>query len=177
MTDKQEVWKDIPSFKGFLQASNLGRIREYIVVKVKGSADIVYKNRIVNITYPTNPYPIPKIFYKGTKCAARLIAEAWMKDFDKKLFIGFKDGNYKNTNPDNLIMRKSCPNPVTGHNNWQAKLDNEKILEIIQMIKDHNSARTIAEKFGIHPQNVYRIAGNKIWKHVKREVIYFKKTI
>lgn len=174
--EEKEIWKDIPSYIGFLQASNLGRIREYIVVKVKGNPDVIYKDRIINITYFKGDYPIPKISYKGTKSASRLIAEAWMKDFDKKKFIGFKNGDYKNIRPENLKMINSIPPPAAkGSDNWQAKLNDEKILEIIQLIKDGYSARKISEIYGIHFQNVYRIAYNKIWKHVTREVITFKK--
>lgn len=171
---EDEIWKDIPSFIGFLQASNLGRIREYIVVKANGFPDIVYKNRILKIIEcNTEPY-IAKINYNGkVYYAARLIAEAFLKDFERKKIVGFKDGNNKNIRPDNLKIQKAPGISAKGYNNWQAKLNDEKILEIVELIKKGYSARTIAKKYDIHWQNVYRIAYKKIWKHVERPILQF----
>lgn len=173
MEDQEEKWFDIPEFKGLLQISNLDRVREYIVIKVEGREDIIYINRILSQRKSQGHI---KIQYKNkTRKLSRLKAETFLKNFTAEKYIEYKDGNPDNLDLDNLIVsdERKCEKGQ-GSKNWQAKLNDEKILSIVQLIKEGKSAKYISEFFGICLINVYRIAQKKIWKHVERPYIDFR---
>ena len=160
-----ETWKNIPSFDGLLQASDQGRIREYIVVK-NNKKEIVYVDRIIAIA----KNGVAKYKNTGIK-AARLVAEAFIKKFDNECLIQYKDGDSTNLKPDNLILVPASYVYPKGQDNYQAKLKDSDVLDICEKLIRGESAIQIAKNYGIHPNNVYRIARNEIWTHVERPKI------
>jgi hypothetical protein len=76
------------------------------------------------------------------------------------LFIGTHADNIK----DKLQKgRGDCPK---GEKCVRAKLTNEKVLQIREMIKDGIFNILIAEKFGVHPNTILAIKKGKAWRHV-----------
>lgn len=55
-----------------------------------------------------------------------------------------------------------------GTEHINAKLDDEKVKEILERIKRKEKPKEIAKIYGIHPQTIYQIKYGKAWSHVPR---------
>lgn len=93
-----------------------------------------------------------------------------------QLFVCHHCDNPACVNPDHLFLdthRGNMTNmrlkgrqhgsEMLGESNGQAKLDAEKVLQIL---KDQRTQKQIADEFGIHQSNVYLIKSGKGWNHV-----------
>lgn len=100
-----EIWKDIPGYKGYYQASNLGRIKS-----------LLFQNNLYNKKYRRDKILKPKetkdrclrveLWKEGqhkTYTVHRLIGMTFLSnDNIEKLTINHKDGNRLNNNVKNL---------------------------------------------------------------------------
>ena len=101
----EEIWKDIPGYEGYYQASNKGKIKS-----------LLFQNNVCNKKYPREKILKAKkskdnclrveLWKEGqhkTWLVYRLIAMTFLGiPKDKKLTINHKDGNRLNNNIDNL---------------------------------------------------------------------------
>lgn len=166
--ETKEIWKNSKTFDGVVQVSNLGNFRRKVIaVDSKGKSFTYYEKEI-----PVNEIKFQKVIsHKGKSIyAKRLVAEVFIKGFEVKKTVTFKDGNSNNFNPENLALANRYVG-TKGEDNHLSKLKDSDILEIVELYKNKVNYKVIAEKYGIHPINVHRIARNEIWKHVKREPI------
>lgn len=95
---EEEIWKDIPRYIGYYQASNLGRIR---------ALESIYKNkiRIINGYFHKSGTHYCSILIcnkKYVEVVAYLILEAFSSPKDYKKYIKHIDGNPSNNNLLNL---------------------------------------------------------------------------
>lgn len=155
--ETKEIWKNSKTFDGVIQVSNLGNFRKKVIAINSKGFEFVYSEREIFNNCKKNEKRI--VFQGKGAYAKRLVAEVFVKGFDEKKAVTFKDGNKDNFHPKNLKLREF------------KKLEDSNILEIIELYKQKVNYKVIAEKYGIHPINIYRIARNEIWKHVKREPI------
>lgn len=166
--ETKEIWKNSKTFDGVIQVSNLGNFRRKVTaVDSKGKTFVYFEKEI-----PVKEIKSQKVIqHKGKSVyAKRIVAEVFVKGFDKKKAVHFKDGNINNFHPINLkLTNRYCGSK--GDENRLAKLKDSDILEIARLYKNKVNYKIIAETYGIHPLNVYRIARNEIWKHVKRKPI------
>lgn len=100
-----EIWKDIPSYEGYYQASNTGRIKS-----------ILFQNNVYNKKYFRKKILKPKItkdccsrveLWKDGKhktyLVHRLIATTFLENLlHTKMTVNHKDGNRLNNNIENL---------------------------------------------------------------------------
>lgn len=56
---------------------------------------------------------------------------------------------------------------VKGSNNGSAKLNEEKVKEIKQLLKQKVDIYTISKQYNVSPTNISKIKTNKTWKHIK----------
>ena len=99
-----EIWRDIKDYEGLYQVSNLGRIRGL------KRWDINLRSFVnkVKILKPMNNgkdylFVVLKKNKKGTRhYVQRLVAEAFLEDFDGKKVITHKDLNRKNNCIENI---------------------------------------------------------------------------
>jgi len=56
--------------------------------------------------------------------------------------------------------------PQKGETNYYAKLTEDDVRTIRKLEADGISRKVIAERFGIHPSNIYYIVSRKTWTHV-----------
>lgn len=169
--ETKEIWKNSKTFDGVVQVSNHGNFRRRVIaVDSKGKPFVYYEKEI-----PVREIKSQKVIsHKGKNIfAKRLVAEVFVKGFESKKAVKFKDGNKNNFNPQNLILtNRYCGR--FGEDNHLSKLKDSDILEIVELYKQRVNYKVIAEKFNIHPVNIHRIARNEIWKHVKREPVVRK---
>ena len=166
--ENKEIWKNSKTFDGVIQVSSLGNFRRRVVaIDSKGKSFTYYEKEI-----PVNEIRCQKVIqHKGKSIyAKRLVAEVFIKGFEIKKSVKFKDGNINNFHPKNLVLTNRYVG-IKGEDNHLSKLKDSDILEIVELYKNKVNYKVIAEKYGIHPLNVHRIARNEIWKHIKREPI------
>lgn len=140
-----EVWKDIPEYKGIYQISNLGRVRslERDITDING---ITYhkKARILKPSIEKSGYVQIKfgnVHYR----LHRLVAEAFIPNPDNLPCINHKDENKANNCVDNLewcthqynntyngISRKGGEKRKGENNQWFGKFG-----------KEHNRSKTV----------------------------------
>lgn len=101
----KEIWKDIPGYEGYYQASNLGRIKS-----------LLFQNNMYNKKFPREKILKPKV--SKNKCSRvdlwkdgkhktwltyRLVAITFLENnLNTNLTINHKDGNRLNNNINNL---------------------------------------------------------------------------
>ena len=166
--ENKEIWKNSKTFDGVIQVSSFGNFRRKVTaINSKGKKFTYYEKEI-----PVKEIKCEKVICcKGKRVyAKRIVAEVFVKGFESKKAVKFKDGNINNFHPENLkLTRRYCG--AYGDKNRKAKLKDEDILDIVELYKQKVNYKVIAEKYNIHPVSVYKIARNEIWKHVKREPI------
>ena len=107
----EEIWKDIPSYEGLYQASNLGNIRSLDRIRKQfnhnGIATVKYKGKTLKkqIKKGTGYYTVT--LYDNNRKAKiklihRLIAETFLKNDNNNPVVNHIDGNKKNNCVENL---------------------------------------------------------------------------
>lgn len=164
-----EIWKDIPNYEGFYQASNLGRIRSLprngtikavkIITQGKtkfGRLKIILRKSGVVKTFNTH----------------RLIAQTFISNTENKPCINHKDHNPLNNNIENLewvthsenmkydFITKYRTHRGDNHNNRKL---NSFDVKVIRFLKVKLSQKDIAYMFDVCRTNITLILNNKIW--------------
>ena len=186
----QEIWKDIPIYKGTYQASNLGNIRSlYRTITYKTNDGNVHhkfckgkllKQRISNTGYFRTP-----INFNGFKrdiSTHRLIAITFLENPNNFPQVNHIDGNRLNNKVENLEWVSMSENVIhaykTGLNyGLRDELSPHK-KAVIQLdkygkfIKRWCSATQAARELGCHKQGIYQVCIHKkktccgyIWKY------------
>lgn len=57
--------------------------------------------------------------------------------------------------------------PVTGEQHYRAKLKDDDVREIIELLKRGASQTAVAKRFGVNQTNISGIARGKTWKHLQ----------
>ncbi|WP_165020898.1 NUMOD4 motif-containing HNH endonuclease [Dysgonomonas sp. ZJ279] len=104
-----EIWKDIIGFENFYQISNCGNVRslERLIVRINGSKQLTRSVLLKPYRGKTSVYYQISLSKKsvGYKFLVhRLVAQAFLKDWDSKLEVNHMDGNKHNNNATNLEM-------------------------------------------------------------------------
>lgn len=106
----------------------------------------------------------------------RLIAKAFLEEYDPKLQVNHKDGNKENNNIQNLEMVTMSQNirhaiennllPVKqGEEKPVAKLKNQEVLDIRELWKTRKySQRKLAEIYGVSRWTIKKIVEGQTWK-------------
>lgn len=136
----KEIWKDIEGYEGLYQASNLGRIRsldrEIIQWNRFDNVKVIYKGKILSLKPNKKGYfqcLLNKNGKSRTFLVHRIIAQTFLKEFDKNLTVDHIDCNKHNNNVDNLRM-------VTLKKNIQLSYDNNlhKLKKVCKFDLDNN---------------------------------------
>jgi hypothetical protein len=164
-----EIWKDIQSYEDY-QISNLGRVKS---LRRKGVR--IAKTLILFLNH--NKYLCANL-YKNKKSKQikihRLVAQAFILNFENKSQINHKDGNKTNNIVENLEWVTPKENMqhadvvldvnFRGRNNGQAKLIEEQIYEIRNLLKMKLSQRKIAGRYNVAYSTIGRIFRNENWR-------------
>lgn len=101
----EEKWKEIPNFEGLYEASNLGRIRSIEHIRKNGTNEYKQKSKILKFNKNPNGYLQVRLSKNGiakTYRVNRLIAMAFIPNYENKPTINHKDGNKLNNQINNL---------------------------------------------------------------------------
>jgi len=177
-----EQWKDIPDFKGYYQASNIGRIRsvERLTIYKDGRRGI-HKGKVLKQCLDKKGYLnvyLTKQSNKYSRKVHRLVLEAFVSPRPNEMQCRhYPDPNKTNNCLDNLQWGTASENQIDGvehgthriphrqgENANGAKMTKQQIIKIRQ---DKRVQREIAKDYGLSQQTISEIKTRKIWKHIK----------
>lgn len=112
----EEIWKDIPSYEGYYQVSNLGRFRSLPrAIRYKSNGTRNYPGRQLLTETTKDNYQRITLMKEGVKVryqAHRLIALTFIPNPENKPFINHIDGNKSNNVIQNLEWCTSSENMI-----------------------------------------------------------------
>lgn len=180
----EEVWKDIPEFKGRYQISNLGRVKRVegvVVAKWKGKPYTKrVREQILRNSKHQFGYPQISLYREdGTQFYSSIHAIVAMVFIGPKpdgLYVLHKDGNPENCCADNLRYGTQKENMrdkeghgtmLRGSNVGTSKLVESQVIEIKKRLLKGESHSSIAEDFGVHQSSISLINIGRNWKHIE----------
>ena len=160
-----DAWKTIPGYP--YKASASGRIFS------------IRSGKILKQRYERRGYKRVNFSVDGfheTKLVHLLVAEAFLgpKENDK-VQVNHIDGNKDNCAVENLEYCTPSENTVhafdlglraRGSSHGMAKLDEEKVREILRLHEGGASKSSMSRRYGISRTQVARIVNREFWKHV-----------
>lgn len=177
----REIWKDVPSFEGYYQASNLGRIRtvDRIGPTCYGATRKL-KGRVVAVNGGKRGYLRVSSHKYGVMFAHRLVAMAWVPNPHGLPVINHIDGNKSNNIPSNLEWCTQPDNvrhgfrtgltPIKilqkGDKSIAAKLTEEKVALIKRRIINGERAVDLAKEYWVGPSTIAELKAGRSWGHV-----------
>ncbi len=162
----EEIWKDVPSFEGIYQASNLGRIRT-LYRTINGVLGHVIKTRINERGYERVRIRVNK----RTKHhqAHRIIAMAWIPNPENKPQVNHINGIKADNRIENLEWVTRSENIIHSFyvlkNKRIGKLTDTQIVEI-RSSKLNDKGNPMHVKHNISIQMVFRIRRRLCYKSV-----------
>lgn len=182
----QEIWKDIKGYEGLYQVSNLGRVKSlerlaksnnnnYRIVKEKFLKKYEDKDGYIRVSLNKNSkslsYPIH-----------RLIAEAFIPNFNNLPQINHKDENKKNNCINNLEWCTTKYNCNYGTRTQRCKQKEQIPIEQYDLngnlIKKWDSAKQVYNKLGYDFSLIRKCCNNKIdkaYNYIWKNCIGYKK--
>jgi len=177
----EELWKAIPGFEGYYEASNLGRIRsiDRIIYDTRGRA-LRFKGRVLK--QERTGY---KLGYLGVNLCKEgrmtrrnshsLIAKTFLGIRPSGLDICHNDGDRTNNKVSNLRYDTPSSNSndavhhgkiVVGERHYRAKLTINHVRTIRLQHQEGQSTQAIASKYGVSQTAIWKIVTRRGWRHV-----------
>jgi hypothetical protein len=160
-----EIWKDIPNYEGLYQASNLGRIKSFLM------------NRELILKTPTGYLGYSYVNLKGKLFRVhRIIGNTFLKNEKNFREINHKDGNKTNNKVENLEwctrsynMKHAFKNGLAvgmkGEKHHKCKLTQIQAIKIKYEYKDMTH-KEIAKKYNVAKSLISMIRTGQTWKHI-----------
>lgn len=70
------------------------------------------------------------------------------------------------SNQDNTADRQAKERQARGERHADAKLTNDQVIIIREMLKDRQSYADLARRFGVSPTSIRDIGNRKTWRHI-----------
>lgn len=166
---EEEIWKDIPGYEEYYEASNTGLIRR--------------KSYIMKCRITKDGYPAITLCGGGkqkSKTIHRIIAELFVENPENKPQVNHKDGIKQNAFASNLEWMTSSENVKHAldlglkDKNWQdgeknisSKLTKEQVLDIREKCKTMKVSEVHKYFYPeMHYNTIYGIKTKRLWKTI-----------
>ena len=181
MTVKSEIWKNIKSYEGLYQISNLGNVRSLDrVIEGGGSQNKrKLKGRVLKSSLKSNGYLGFTLCKEGSfkyVSGHRLVAENFLKNPHGLKQVNHIDGNKVNNEVTNLEWCNAFQNMKhafesnlvdnRGEGSPNSKYKEKEILEVKKLLQEGYGNSIIAKMTGVSRTTVYRIKMNLQWRHL-----------
>ena len=130
---KEEIWKDVPDYEGYYQASNLGRVRslDRNVLTTNGQ-ERLYKGKTVKGTINNKGYRLCRLSINGvnrTFTFSQLVAMAFLghETSGHVLVVDHKNGDRADDRLDNLRIVANRANTTTCFRSDKGSLSSEYV--------------------------------------------------
>lgn len=179
---EEEIWKDIPGYEDYYQASDQGNIKSKDrVASTKAGVIKPTKGKVLNLTIKSNLY-LSVMFSVGaiTKRhhAHRLVAQTFIPNPENKPEVNHIDGIKSNNRVQNLEWVTTKENRVhaslnnltcKGEKSFQSKLTNNKVLAIKRLYRMNPKFNKLAlsVKLGVRDTTIHKIIKGQRWKHIQ----------
>lgn len=174
-----EQWKPIAGHEGYYDISTLGRVRALPYTDSNGYTWPLRmrKTPLCTYGYPSVGLYLPQKTPKITRIHI-LIARAFIPNPEGKPEINHKNGVRHDNRIENLewctrkenivhsyqVLKRPHTKVATGTDNWNAKLTEEKVLQILADSK--RSLNKLAVAFGVSKKAILLIKQGKNWNAV-----------
>ena len=176
-----EIWKPIPSFEGYYEASSLGRVRSVDrVVKHKRCGTQFVRGNLMSLKKSRSGYLMCLIQKDGVRknmTTHRLIAKTFIPNPKNKPQVNHKNGIKDDNRVENLewcnrsenINHAYANNLMVknfGSKNGSSKLNKHQVIEIKKLLDEKNTCVSIAKKFNVSSSQIERIKNKVNWSWV-----------
>lgn len=176
----EEVWGEVPDFKGLYEASTLGRIRS-LDRNVTGKNGVTkrFSGRVLAPVPMKTGYHTVSLSKDGVAVrylVHRLVALSFIPNPDGLEEVNHKDGVKHHNALSNLEWMSRVRNirhamgmgliQGVGEQNPAAKLTEKQVVQIKQLSRLYLSPREIASAFGVKPSTITDIQLCRSWAHV-----------
>lgn len=178
-----EVWRDIPGFEGYYQASNMGRIKSLSrqIFISKSNRSIGYYRRVnerfLKPGLTSNGYFSCTLWVEHEshqQTIHSLVLESFSGLRPDGLYGCHKDDDKTNNRLENLYWGTPKENSgdkiINGNQPYGEKCQSSKliaadVINIRQMAKT-KTAKELSEKYGVLQPQIWRIIHRKQWRHI-----------
>lgn len=188
-----EIWKDIISFEGYYQISNLGRVKRLKNITIKRNQVTSWEEQvpdlIMKIHNDSKGYPQVRLTKPFTKVCRihRLVAEAFLKPPSERLLdlcgndilkviVNHKDQDTSNPHYSNLewctssynnSYKSENKNTKKGSTAYNSVLTDKDVLEIVDyLINKTHSQTKLAELYSVKQITISNIWTGRSWNHL-----------
>ena len=150
---EKEIWKPIPKFDNY-EVSNLGNVRN------------VHTGRIMTPNFKRRNGMVVGIRTNGSRYfreVSRLVAEAFLTDFDPTLYVSRKDDDIWNNRADNLYMSTRSDAGVKANNTKKERNTPSKRTQVrvVETGKIYKSISACVREIGLSRASLHQCIYNK----------------
>lgn len=175
-----EIFKDIPGFIGYYQASSYGRILSLARTRIgSGGLPVAVKERFIKFKKDKDGYLSCTLSKDGKhhdKRIHRIVAESFIPNVENKKQVNHIDTNKANNRVDNLEWntdqenknhcRKTILKDYKGSKHVLSKITEQDVIEIRMLYSMGVPQVKIAPVYGITQSQVSYIVLRKQWTHI-----------
>lgn len=173
----KEEWTAVKGYEGLYEVSNFGNVKNSKTGK---------RLSLLNSGNGYLKVHLCKCGKVNRYWVHRLVAEAFISNFNNLPVVDHKDGNKRNNSVENLEWCTQKENSIrawkngltpkppihTGENNINHVLTKKQVLQIRSLYAEGlYSQRKIANKFGVSQTTIRLIVNDKAWKDDEYDVI------
>ena len=176
---EKEIWKDIPEYEGYYQASSLGRVRSVDrTITRKDGVIVNYKGKLISPVKNSRTKRLQLNLMRNGKLKTYyvhyLVAAAFIGKRPEGLDVLHADGDCLNNKSDNLSYDTETQNHIDcyryGKTTTTGRLSVEDVVKIRRLYDNKQyKQRELAEMFNVGRSNIGHIVNRRSYKFINED--------